>query len=145
MIPYLAAFTAVVCYAAIGPVIKKTGLELPIFLFIGISSTLLALAAFFLLFLTQGRAGFVLPSQTQVTGFLTFTAINIVGWWLYMYAIKVIPVAQYDMIAGLSILLTAAFASLIIGEPIHLRYFPAALFIMLGLYIAIGPDLWPKR
>lgn len=141
MFAYLAAFAAVICYAAVGPMMKKTGLELPTFLFIGISSTLLAIGAFVVLFITEGRAGFFVPERSKLTGFLIFASMNLVGWWLYMFAIKLIPVAHYDMIAGFSILLTAFFASLLLNEPMHLRYFPAAIFIMVGLYIAIGPDL----
>jgi drug/metabolite transporter (DMT)-like permease len=142
MIPYLAAFLAVICYAAVGPVIKKTGLGLPNFLFIGISSGMLALGAFVLLFLTEGRQGFFLPDRSKIVGFVSFASINLVGWMLYMYSIKLIPVAQYDMIAGLGILFTAVAAAILLNEPMHLRYIPAALFIIIGLYIAIGPDLW---
>lgn len=141
MVPYLTAFISVVCYGAVGPIIKKTGAAMPTFLFIGISSTLLAIGAFVMLLLTEGRAGFLLPGRSKVTGFVLFTVINLVGWVLYMYSIKHIPVAQYDMIAGLGILVTAFFASMILGEPMHLRYIPAAIFILIGLRIAIGPDL----
>jgi drug/metabolite transporter (DMT)-like permease len=144
MLPYFTAFIAVVCYGVIGPIIKKTGAAMPTFLFIGISSTMLAVGAFVMLLLTEGRAGFVLPERSKLTGFLVFAVINLVGWVLYMYSIKHIPVAQYDMIAGLGILVTAFFASVILGEPMHLRYLPAAIFILIGLRIAIGPDLSAK-
>jgi len=141
MLPYLAALLAVICYAAVGPVIKKTGIDLPNLLFIGISSGMLAIGAFLLLFITEGRGGFFIPDRGKIFGFLAFAAINLAGWILYMYSIKLIPVAQYDMIAGLGILFAAAAAALLLNEPMHLRYIPAALFIIIGLYIAIGPDL----
>ena len=144
MLPYFTAFIAVVCYGVVGPIIKKTGAAMPTFLFIGISSTMLAVGAFVMLLLTEGRAGFVLPERSKLTGFLVFAVINLVGWVLYMYSIKHIPVAQYDMIAGLGILVTAFFASVILGEPMPLRYLPAAIFILIGLRIAIGPDLSAK-
>jgi drug/metabolite transporter (DMT)-like permease len=144
MLPYVTAFIAVICYAAIGPVIKKAGLELPTFLVIGISSTMLAIGAFAILFFSQGKAGFIVPSRSDFFGFLAFTCLNLLGWALYMYSIKLIPVAQYDMIAGFGILLTACFAALLLKEPIHFRYLPAAFFILVGLLIAIGPDLRAK-
>ena len=144
MLPYFTAFIAVVCYGAVGPIIKKTGAEMPTLLFIGISSTMLAVGAFVMLLLTEGRAAFFLPERSKLARFLIFAVINLVGWVLYMHSIKHIPVAQYDMIAGLGILVTAFFASVILGEPMHLRYLPAAIFILIGLRIAIGPDLSAK-
>jgi drug/metabolite transporter (DMT)-like permease len=141
MFPYFTALLAVICYAAIGPIIKKTGLNLPTFLFIGLASSMLAIGSFVLLFLTEGKAGFFVPERTKLLGFIVFALINLMGWALYMYSIRLIPVAQYDMIAGLGILMTAFFAAALLNEPIHLRYIPAFLLILLGLYIAIGPEL----
>jgi drug/metabolite transporter (DMT)-like permease len=141
MLPYLTAFLAVTCYAAAGPIIKKTTGTLPTFLFIGISSVLLAVGSFIALFFTEGRAGFFIPDRSKMLGFVSFAVINLIGWALYMYSIKLIPVAQYDMIAGLGILLTAFFAAVLLNEPIHVRYIPAFIFIMVGLYIAVAPDL----
>lgn len=141
MLPYLTAFLAVTCYAAAGPIIKKTTGTLPTFLFIGISSVLLAVGSFIALFLTEGRAGFFIPERSKMLGFISFAVINLIGWALYMYSIKLIPVAQYDMMAGLGILLTAFFAAALLNEPIHLRYIPAFIFIMVGLYIAVAPEL----
>jgi hypothetical protein len=40
----------------------------------------------------------------QLGGFVVFDAVNIIGFWLCIYAIKQIPVAQYDMIVGGGIL-----------------------------------------
>jgi drug/metabolite transporter (DMT)-like permease len=141
MLPYLTAFLAVTCYAAVGPIIKKTTGTLPIFLFIGISSVLLAVGSFIALFVTEGRAGFFIPDRSKTFGFVSFAVINLIGWALYMYSIKLIPVAQYDMIAGLGILITAFFAAALLNEPIHLRYIPALILIMAGLYIAVAPEL----
>jgi len=141
MFPYLTAFLAVTCYAAIGPIIKKTTGTLPIFLFIGISSVLLAVGSFIALFVTEGRSGFFIPDRSKMLGFVSFAVINLIGWALYMYSIKLIPVAQYDMIAGLGILVSAFFAAALLNEPIHVRYIPAFIFIMVGLYIAVAPDL----
>lgn len=141
MLPYLTAFLAVTCYAAVGPIIKKSGDNVPTFLVMGITAILLAIGSFIALFLTEGRAGFFIPERSKMMGFLAFAAINLVGWVLYIYSIRVIPVAQYDMIAGLGILVTAFFASWILNEPIHLRYLPAFIFIMIGLYVAVGPEL----
>jgi drug/metabolite transporter (DMT)-like permease len=144
MLPYVTALIAVICYAAIGPLIKKAGLDLPTFLVVGISSSMIAVGAFCILFLTQGKAGFIVPNRAELLSFSGFTVLNLIGWALYMYSIKQIPVAQYDMIAGFGILLTAYFASLLLREPMHFRYIPAALFKLVGLYIAVGPDLRAK-
>jgi drug/metabolite transporter (DMT)-like permease len=144
MLPYFTAFIAVVCYGALGPIIKKTGVAMPPLLFIGISTSLLAIGAFIMLYITDGRAGFYLPERSKLIGFIAFALINLLGFVLYMHAIKHIPVAQYDMIASLGILVTALFAAVMLGEPLHLRYVPAAVFILIGLRIAIGPDLWGK-
>jgi len=141
MLPYVTAFLAVACYAAIGPIIKKTGEGLPTFLFIGIGSLFLAIGSFIALFATEGRTGFFVPDRSKMVGLVTFAAINIVGWALYMHSIRQIPVAQYDMIAGLGILITAFFASMVLNEPIHLRYVPAVALIMIGIYIAVAPEL----
>lgn len=141
MLPYLTAFLAVTCYAAVGPILKKSGDNVPTFLLMGITAILLAIGSFTALFFTEGRAGFFMPERSKMVGFVTFAAINLVGWALYMYSIRLIPVAQYDMIAGLGILVTAFFASWMLNEPIHLRYIPAFIFIMVGLYIAVGPEL----
>jgi drug/metabolite transporter (DMT)-like permease len=140
MVPYITAFLAVICYGAVGPIIKKTCATLPTFLFIGICSLMLAIGSFLALLATEGRAGFFVPDKSKFLGFFAFAAINLVGWALYMYSIKLIPVAQYDMIAGLGILVTAFFASALLNEPIHLRYIPAFIFIMIGLYIALAPE-----
>jgi drug/metabolite transporter (DMT)-like permease len=144
MLPYVTALIAVVCYAALGPLLKKVGLELPTFLVIGISSTMLALGAFAIHLCTHGRAGFIVPDRSEFLGFLALTSVNLLGWSLYLYSIKLIPVAQYDMMAGFGIVLTAFFAALLLDEPIHRRYIPASLFIIVGLYIAIAPDLGAK-
>jgi drug/metabolite transporter (DMT)-like permease len=140
MFPYFTALIAVICYGAIGPILKKAGLNLPIFLLVGVASTLLAIGAFVILFVTEGRSGFFLPDRSKLGWLSIFAVINLLGWGLYMYSIRSIPVAQYDMIAGLGILVTAFFAALLLNEPLHLRYIPAAVLIMLGLYIAIGPE-----
>ncbi len=141
MLPYLTAFLAVTCYAAAGPIIKKTGNDVPTLLLMGITAIMLAVGSFIALFLTEGRAGFFMPERSKFLGLVAFAAVNFIGWVLYMYAIRLIPVAQYDMIAGLGILVTAFFASALLNEPIHLRYIPAFIFIMIGLYIAVGPEL----
>gem|GEM_PF-1026572 len=144
VLPYLAAFVAVICYAAIGPLMKRSSIEIPTFLFIGLSATMLAIGAFILLFITEGRNAFVVPERSKWVGMVAIVAINLVGWYLYLYSIRAIPVAHYDMIAGLGIVATAVFAALLLGEPIHLRYAPAILLIIAGLYIAIGPDFKSK-
>jgi drug/metabolite transporter (DMT)-like permease len=141
MVPYITAFFAVVCYGAIGPIIKKTGDSLPTFLFIGICSLMLAAGSFLALLASEGRAGFFVPDRSKLPGFVAFAVINLIGWALYMYSIRLIPVAQYDMIAGLGILVTAFFASALLNEPLHLRYIPAFIFIIIGLYIALAPEL----
>jgi drug/metabolite transporter (DMT)-like permease len=144
VLPYFAAFMAVICYAAIGPLMKRSSIELPSFLFIGLSATMMAIGAFILLFLTEGRHAFVLPERSKCVGMVAIVVINLAGWYLYLFSIRAIPVAHYDMIAGLGIVATAVFAALLLGEPIYLRYAPAILLIIAGLYIAIGPDLRPK-
>jgi drug/metabolite transporter (DMT)-like permease len=142
MLPYVSAFLAVTCYAALGPIIKRLGVDIPAFLFIAIAGAFLCVGGFLAHLLVEGRTGFLLPSVKQLIGFTVFTVVNIIGWWLYLYSIRQIPVAQYDMIAGGGILITAFFAALFVNEPIHVRYIPAAIFIMIGIYVAIGPDLF---
>ena len=141
MFPYFTAFLAVICYGAIGPLLKKAGLHLPILLLVGIGSSMLAIGAFLALFITGGRAGFFLPDASKLSWIAIYAAVNLVGWYLYMYSIKSIPVAQYEMIAGLGIVVCAILAALILKEPIHPRYIPAIALILLGLYVAIGPEL----
>ncbi len=141
MLPYVSAFLAVTCYAALGPIIKRLGVDIPGFLFIAFAGVVLSVGGGLAHFLLEGRAGFFLPNMRQLGGFVVFGAVNIIGFWLYISSIKQIPVAQYDMIAGFGILITAFFAALFLNEPIHARYIPAALLIAAGIYIAIGPDL----
>jgi drug/metabolite transporter (DMT)-like permease len=138
MILYGTACIAVHCYAGIGPVLKKARLELPTFLVIGISSTWVALGAFAMIFSTQARAGLVMPNSPEFIGFLGVAYLNLVGWALYLYSIKLIAVVPSDMIAAFWILVTACFPALLLKEPSPLRYHPDALFL------PIGPDLRKK-
>lgn len=141
MLPYVSAFLAVTCYAALGPIIKRLGVDIPGFLLITFTGLVLSFGGSLAHLLLEGRAGFFLPNMRQVGGFLVLGAVNILGFWLYISSIKQIPVAQYDMIAGFGILITAFFAAIFLNEQIHARYIPAAILIAAGIYIAIGPDL----
>jgi hypothetical protein len=116
MILYGTACIALLCYAGIGPVLKKARLKLPTFLVIGISSL-------------------VMLNSPECIGFLGVAYLNLVGWALYLYSIKLIAVVPSDMIAAFSILVTACFPALLLKEPSPLRYHPDALFL------PIGPDL----
>lgn len=139
---YIAAIFAVVGYAALGPIAKKIAVPpSQYYLFISISAGVLACGAAIGHYLSN--RGQVLPSlsSAQWGGLVLFSLVNLIAYRFYLLAVCSIPVAQYDMIAGAGIVLSALFAAALLGEPIHPRYFAAILLILVGIWIAVGPDV----
>ncbi len=136
---YFVAFFAVFLYALHSPIAKSMGLLFSPYYLIGFSSLIICLSAFGLAWITKAEPVTSL-SLKQMGGIVLFGVCNTVAFVLYLKAITHIPIAHYDMIGALGILMGAIFATLLVGEPFHLRYIPGILLVAVGLYIAIAPS-----
>ncbi len=135
--PYLIGFAAMSCYAALSSIAKKTLPEIPSLTFVAVTSGLLSLVATCCAFFFD--KGFSLTSLKMNTwgGLFVFSAVNFVGFALYMTTIKRIPVAEYQMIYIFSPIIAAFFALLLLGEPFKMRYLAGLAVMGLGLFIAL--------
>lgn len=139
--PYLIAFLAVSCYALLGPIAKKVGMDLPPFTFIATSSIILAVPAAFIGYFFERDK--ILSSEINIhwNWLIAFSLINLVGYVLYLLAIRRLPIAQYDMFGIMMPIIGGLFAVFLLKEPFHARYLASLLFMAVGLYIAVGPEI----
>lgn len=136
---YLFALIAVSCYSFIGPMSKKMGLSNSPYAFLSIYSAVTCICSVILGINSKEQLSFLDLNYLQLLGIVVVALANMIGWVLYLKALGAMPVAYYDMLAGAGIVFTAIFGSLLLGEPLHVRYIPAIILIISGIWIAVRP------
>lgn len=134
---YFFALIAVSCYSFIGPMSKKMRLANSPYLFLSVYSGLTCICSIIMGMNSKEPLSFLSLNHLQLLGIIIIAFANMIGWVLYLKALGSMPVAHYDMIAGAGIVLTALFSSLLLGEPLHMRYIPAILLIISGIWVAV--------
>lgn len=135
--PYLLAFLAMCCYASLAPLSKKLTLDIPPFAFI--ATTMIFLCAYGVIASFFVDKGFSYSKIEPATwGKLAiFSLVNFVGFFVYLYAIRHIAVAQYQIIYLASPVVGGLIAYLILSEGFKMQYLYSLPFIGIGLYIAL--------
>lgn len=139
--PYLIALASVLCSAILSPMAKKVGFQLPPFSFIAISS--------FIHFWIAGSIALVKEKDTVIANFdkiewqwfLIFSLTHLASYVIYLAALSKIPIAHYQMFALLTPIFGGLIAVVALKEPFHARYLLSMLFIGIGIFIAIKPNL----
>ena len=144
ILPYIVAFFAVSAYSLLGPMAKKVSVSLPPFTFIALSTFMLAVLAGLIGYFNERDAVIKAIPHTNWNWLILFTLVNLAGYAGYLWAITKIPVAQYEMFGVLMPIVGGLFAVYLLKEPFHTRYILSLLFIGVGIYIAIAPDLKVK-
>lgn len=144
LIPYFVSFFAVSCYALMGPVAKKVGVDIKPFSFICFTSFLLFMATAALSYVYE--RGSVLSSfeKININWLIFYFVCNLVSYVGYLWAISRIPVAQFEMFGIFVPIIGGFFAWFVLKEPFHMRYFIALAFMAVGIFIAVAPELRTK-
>lgn len=141
MSPYVIAFISTLCYAALGPIVKKVGYTIPPFTLMATSSLMIALVGGLIAFSLEREQVLSIKNDADWRWLIVFSMINLIGYVLYLVAIKAIAVAQYNMFNLLMPIIGGLFAVYLLKEPFHFRYVIAMIFMGIGLYIAVNPTL----
>lgn len=136
--PHLAAFLAVTCLAVLPVLAKKLQLDVPPFAFIAITMAGLCVFASIASFCVEKEFS-VLAMNTKIwMGLILFSAVNFVGFAIYLFAIRKIPVAHYQLIGLATPIVGAVFAFWLLGEKFKPQYLIGLVFIAAGLFIALS-------
>lgn len=144
LLPYFVAFFALACYAIMGPVAKKVGADMQPFTFMAIASVLLVFISATVAFVFERGNFSDSIGKINHSWMIVYVIANFVSYAGYLWAITRIPVAQFEMFGIFVPVLGGFFAWLILKEPFHARYFLALGFMVVGIAIAVGPELRSK-
>lgn len=144
LIPYIIALSAVVFYAGLSPMAKKIGYNLPPFSFIAASSFMLFCIAGSIAFVKEKDMALSSMDQIEWRGLLLFSLINLAAYALSLVALSKMPVVQYQIIGLITPIVSGLIAVFLLTEPFHARYLIALLFVAVGIFIALGPNLKGK-
>lgn len=144
LLPYIITIFAVTCYAMLGPIAKKVGLHLPPFTFIAVSSGIITIIAGLVGYFTERNKVLEALHSINWGWLITFSLINMVGYVLYLVAIRKVPIAQYEMFGIMMPIIGGLFAVFLLKEPFHARYLLALGFMAIGIGIAVAPELRSK-
>ncbi len=137
-VPYLFAFVAIGCYASLPPLAKKMMLgQVPPFAFIGITMAILSALSFSACFAVEKKFSFQSLGWSEWKGLVFFAFVNFLGFTLYLFAIKNIAVAHYQIIGLITPLIGGLLAYFILREPFYGKYLISILFMGIGLYFAL--------
>ena len=141
IVPYLIALSATICYASLSPMAKKIGITLPPFSLIAVSSFIHFTIAGLIAFFYEKSIILEVYPKVEWNWLLVFSLTNLIGYSLYLLALTKMPVAQYQMFGLLAPIIGGMIAVYLLKEPFHMRYILSLVFISIGIFIAIKPEL----
>lgn len=136
-IPYIYAFIAMFAYASLGVLAKKVGDAVTPFMFIAISTFFVAAFSIVIAFFHPKEMSLTEISMPSWTILFIFSVVNLVAYAFFLWAIKGITVAEYQLIYLLSPVVGGLLAYAIVQEPFKLQYLVGLAFMGVGLYIAL--------
>ena len=135
--PYIIAFIAVFGYATMGAIAKKTLPDLPPLPFVVLSNVFIFIFALILTQIFVKDFSFSDMDTKAWIGVMVFSAINIIAFGGYLFALQFIPLVEYQLIAVCIPIIGGLLGFFFLGEPIKIQYIIGFVFVAIGLYIAL--------
>ena len=132
---YILAFCSVFFYA-VDNILAKKMTDIPPFLFMTGTMFVLFLCSLIAFFFVEYSNTKVLASK-QVVFLIVFGIINFISFWLYLYAIKKIPISHYLVIFALTPIMTGLFWWIYGTEKLWWNFFFGAIIVGIGIAIAL--------
>lgn len=137
---YALAFMAMILYATLTPMAKKLGLEgVPPFLFIAIANVFLFILGCIGYYFFERTGQVFVLKQDHVVFLFVFAAINFVAYALFLYALRDVSVASYQLIELLTPVIGAIVAFYLLNESVQPKQIIGFLIMGVGLFIALRP------
>ena len=135
--PYIIAFMAMSGYATLTVIAKKIQADIPSFFFIAITMAVLSVLSLMIALLYEKDFNVGQLSGENWLWLLGFSLLNLVSFVLLLFAIKYIPVAEYQLILLMSPIVGGGISYLILQEAFKMQYLYGLVFIAVGLFIAL--------
>ena len=139
VLPYIAAFMAMFCYALLPVLAKKMHASVPPFSLIAVTMFVLMLCSLVASYVTERSFKISSLGLSDFLSLVLFGLINFVGFGAYLFSISKIPVVEYQMIGVLIPLVGGVLAVFLLNEPFLWRYGVGFVFVAVGLYLTLGP------